>query len=112
MMVLSQAADNMAEAMIDLVNLSKLAWKATNGNTEKQETKQRMERARQPDGCASLCRLSHFTHSCCSHTHACSMQSELHIWGCKLVMCLHLVPQAGALLRELLVYCHFLTVTL
>ncbi|CAL8465245.1 g4780 [Coccomyxa elongata] len=45
-----QAADNMAEAMIDLVNLSKLAWKATNGNTEKQETKQRMEHARQLDG--------------------------------------------------------------
>lgn len=54
-MVLSQAADNMAEAMIDLVNLSKVAWKATNGNTEKQATKQRMDRARQPDGCAALC---------------------------------------------------------
>ena len=72
-MVLSQAADNMAEAMIDLVNLSKLAWKATNGNTEKQETKQRMERARQPDGCASLCRLSHLhpflllSHPCMQH---------------------------------------------
>ncbi len=50
-----QAADNMAEAMIDLVNLSKLAWKATNGDTEQQTTKQRMERARslrQPDGWA------------------------------------------------------------
>lgn len=44
----------MSEAMIDLVNLSKLAWKATNGNTEEQETKQRMERARQPDGFACI----------------------------------------------------------
>ncbi|EIE23260.1 hypothetical protein COCSUDRAFT_42167 [Coccomyxa subellipsoidea C-169] len=53
LMLMLSAADNMAEAMIDLVNLSKLAWKATNGDTEQQTTKQRMERARslrQPDG--------------------------------------------------------------
>ncbi|KAK9903224.1 hypothetical protein WJX75_000088 [Coccomyxa subellipsoidea] len=48
-----QASDNMAEAMIDLVNLSKLAWKATQGSTESKTTKERMEQARslrQPDG--------------------------------------------------------------
>ena len=51
-----QAADNMAEAMIDLVNLSKLAWKATQGSTESKTTKERMEQARslrQPDGWAA-----------------------------------------------------------
>lgn len=51
-----QAADNMAEAMIHLVNLSKLAWKATQGSTESKTTKERMEQARslrQPDGWAA-----------------------------------------------------------
>lgn len=41
-----QAADNMAEAMICLVNLSNLAWKATFAGDPLKDTRLRMERAR------------------------------------------------------------------
>jgi hypothetical protein len=41
-----QAADNMAEAMICLVNLSNLAWKGTFAGDAVKDTRQRLERAR------------------------------------------------------------------
>lgn len=46
----AQVADNMAEALIALVNLGQLAWRATEPNLE---TRARMERARslrEPNG--------------------------------------------------------------